>query len=111
MLGILGDVNGIKECKVHERVMEHLSDLQETLLKLSDNMNVSADNTSSQEPGEITSPIFYFFPICIKMLAKMCLRFDYLKLPPTHLTHFYNILHKTLTSTETEYNKVSVARQ
>lgn len=35
MLGILGDVNAIKQCNVHEKVMGHLLDLQETLFKVS----------------------------------------------------------------------------
>ena len=34
MLGILGNVNHIKQCDIHEKVMGHLLDLQETLLKV-----------------------------------------------------------------------------
>lgn len=34
MLGVLGDVNGIKQPSVHEKVMGHLLELQDTLLKV-----------------------------------------------------------------------------
>lgn len=34
MLGILGDVNSISQPTVHERVMGHLLELQDTLLKV-----------------------------------------------------------------------------
>ncbi|XP_067941820.1 ral GTPase-activating protein subunit alpha-1-like isoform X3 [Watersipora subatra] len=117
MLGILGDINDIKKSDVHGKVMEHLLELQETLFKLSDNINVSAENTQSLDPAEINAPVSYFFPVCFKclslgqeyqkskvvalqMLTKICLRHDYTRMPSDILAKFYQLLHRTLISTE-----------
>ena len=38
--------------------------------------------------------------VALQMIAKSCLRHDYHKISPTILAKFYQILHKTLISTE-----------
>lgn len=62
------DVSSTAATKVASPCILHLITVElSCILQLNDNMNVSADNTYSQEPGELSSPVYYFFSVCFKV--------------------------------------------
>ncbi|XP_061089526.1 ral GTPase-activating protein subunit alpha-2 isoform X3 [Conger conger] len=57
ILGILGDVNGIRCPKIHARVFTYLYDLWRKLAKIRDNLGISADNQSSPPQPVLIPPL------------------------------------------------------
>ncbi|XP_037096832.1 ral GTPase-activating protein subunit alpha-1 isoform X2 [Syngnathus acus] len=113
MLGILGDVNSIKDPEIHAQVFDYLCELWQNLAKIRDNLGISHDNQSSPPPPVLIPPLRILTPWLFKatMLAE---RYKQGKLhayklicrimkrrqdvsPNTDfLTHFYNIMHQGL---------------
>ncbi|XP_064187479.1 ral GTPase-activating protein subunit alpha-2 isoform X2 [Anguilla rostrata] len=57
ILGILGDVNGIRCPRIHARVFTHLYDLWRKLAKIRDNLGISVDNQSSPPQPVLIPPL------------------------------------------------------
>ncbi|XP_028993970.1 ral GTPase-activating protein subunit alpha-1 isoform X2 [Betta splendens] len=113
MLGILGDVNSIKDPEIHAQVFDYLCELWQNLAKIRDNLGISLDNQSSPPPPVLIPPLRILTPWLFKatMLTE---RYKQGKLhayklicgimkrrqdvsPNTDfLTHFYNIMHQGL---------------
>ncbi|XP_037086533.1 ral GTPase-activating protein subunit alpha-1-like [Pollicipes pollicipes] len=68
MLGALGDVNRIQSPAVHAQVFDYLIELSETLVKIEDNLGVSADNQSTWWPAELVPPLPLLVPWCLEAL-------------------------------------------
>ncbi|KAJ4938905.1 hypothetical protein JOQ06_028371, partial [Pogonophryne albipinna] len=113
MLGILGDVNTIKDPEIHAQVFDYLCELWQNLAKIRDNLGISLDNQSSPRPPDLIPPLRILTPWLFKA-TKLTERYKQGKLhayklicrimkrrqdvsPNTDfLTHFYNIMHQGL---------------
>ncbi|XP_049918497.1 ral GTPase-activating protein subunit alpha-1 isoform X3 [Epinephelus moara] len=113
MLGILGDVNSIKDPEIHAQVFDYLCELWQNLAKIRDNLGISLDNQSSPPPPVLIPPLRILTPWLFKA-TKLTERYKQGKLhayklicrimkrrqdvsPNTDfLTHFYNIMHQGL---------------
>ncbi|XP_055494962.1 ral GTPase-activating protein subunit alpha-2 isoform X3 [Leucoraja erinacea] len=60
ILGILGDVNGIRSPKIHAMVFQYLNDLWHKLAKIRDNLGVSLDNQVSPQSPLLSPPLRMF---------------------------------------------------
>ncbi|XP_014663147.1 PREDICTED: ral GTPase-activating protein subunit alpha-1-like [Priapulus caudatus] len=118
MLGCLGNVNKIKDPKIHAQVMEYICNLYNVLLKVRLNQGVSGDSQTSPPPPALIPPLHVFAPwlfqsileqtdeykkgklIAYKLLCmETCQRHD-IELPPEYLSHLYSILHTGLVSSD-----------
>uniref|UniRef100_A0A671KFV5 Ral GTPase-activating protein subunit alpha-1-like n=1 Tax=Sinocyclocheilus anshuiensis TaxID=1608454 RepID=A0A671KFV5_9TELE len=66
MLGILGDVNSIKDPEIHAQVFDYLCELWQNLAKIRDNLGISLDNQSSPPPPDLIPPLRILTPWLFK---------------------------------------------
>lgn len=114
MLGALGDVNGIKDPRLHAQVFDYLVKLTDTLIKIKLNQGISADNMNTPAAPELVPPITYILPWCFGALnlssAYEAGKLSALRLLCTvtiscdsqhrgYLPHFYRSLHIALSGT------------
>ncbi|XP_058847686.1 ral GTPase-activating protein subunit alpha-1 isoform X7 [Acipenser ruthenus] len=110
MLGILGDVNSIKDPEIHAQVFDYLCELWQSLAKIRDNLGISADNQASPPPPELIPPLRILTPWLFKatmlterykqgklhaykLICKIMKRRQDVSPNSDFLTHFYNIMH------------------
>uniref|UniRef100_A0A671KF95 Ral GTPase-activating protein subunit alpha-1-like n=1 Tax=Sinocyclocheilus anshuiensis TaxID=1608454 RepID=A0A671KF95_9TELE len=67
MLGILGDVNSIKDPEIHAQVFDYLCELWQNLAKIRDNLGISLDNQSSPPPPDLIPPLRILTPWLFKV--------------------------------------------
>ncbi|KAL4238881.1 Ral GTPase-activating protein subunit alpha-2 [Mactra antiquata] len=125
MLGALGDVNKIEDPAIHASVFEHLCDLQETLIRMRENLGVTLDNQSSPSPPEFIPPQTIFSSwlfecltlsyrykkgklLAYQLLCQMMVREPDVPLQPDLLAKFYQVLHQGLTSQDQDVKNVLV---
>uniref|UniRef100_A0A669E9L6 Ral GTPase activating protein catalytic subunit alpha 1 n=1 Tax=Oreochromis niloticus TaxID=8128 RepID=A0A669E9L6_ORENI len=78
MLGILGDVNSIKDPEIHAQVFDYLCELWQNLAKV-----------RTETYSEPATPVRLLHPLIMKRRQDVSPNTDY-------LTHFYNIMHQGL---------------
>ncbi|XP_041122877.1 ral GTPase-activating protein subunit alpha-1-like isoform X9 [Polyodon spathula] len=110
MLGILGDVNSIKDPEIHAQVFDYLCELWQNLAKIRDNLGISADNQASPPPPELIPPLRILTPWLFKatmlterykqgklhaykLICKIMKRRQDVSPNSDFLTHFYYIMH------------------
>ncbi|XP_062863564.1 ral GTPase-activating protein subunit alpha-1 isoform X1 [Trichomycterus rosablanca] len=110
MLGILGDVNSIKDPEIHAQVFDYLCELWQNLAKIRDNLGISLDNQSSPPPPDLIPPLRILTPWLFqatmlsekykqgklhayKLICKIMKRTQDVSPNSDFLTHFYNIMH------------------
>uniref|UniRef100_A0A3B3SCV1 Ral GTPase activating protein catalytic subunit alpha 1 n=1 Tax=Paramormyrops kingsleyae TaxID=1676925 RepID=A0A3B3SCV1_9TELE len=110
MLGILGDVNSIKDPEIHAQVFDYLCELWQNLAKIRDNLGISLDNQSSPPPPSLIPPLRILTPWLFKatmltdrykqgklhaykLICKIMKRRQDVSPNSDFLTHFYNIMH------------------
>ncbi|XP_076833716.1 LOW QUALITY PROTEIN: ral GTPase-activating protein subunit alpha-1 [Brachyhypopomus gauderio] len=110
MLGILGDVNSIKDPEIHAQVFDYLCELWQNLAKIRDNLGISLDNQSSPPPPGLIPPLRILTPWLFKatmlserykqgklhaykLICKIMKRRQDVSPNSDFLTHFYNIMH------------------
>ncbi|XP_056281614.1 ral GTPase-activating protein subunit alpha-1 isoform X5 [Pseudoliparis swirei] len=113
MLGILGDVNGIKDPEIHAQVFDYLCELWQNLAKIRDNLGISLDNQSSPSPPVLIPPLRILTPWLFKatmlterykqgklhaykLICRIMKRRQDVSPNSDFLTHFYNIMHQGL---------------
>nr|XP_046268408.1 ral GTPase-activating protein subunit alpha-1 isoform X5 [Scatophagus argus] len=113
MLGILGDVNGIKDPEIHAQVFDYLCELWQNLAKIRDNLGISLDNQSSPPPPVLIPPLRILTPWLFKatmlterykqgklhaykLICRIMKRRQDVSPNTDFLTHFYNIMHQGL---------------
>uniref|UniRef100_A0A8C7G7U7 Ral GTPase activating protein catalytic subunit alpha 1 n=1 Tax=Oncorhynchus kisutch TaxID=8019 RepID=A0A8C7G7U7_ONCKI len=110
MLGILGDVNTIKDPEIHAQVFDYLCELWQNLAKIRDNLGISLDNQTSPPPPVLIPPLRILTPWLFKatmlterykqgklhaykLICKIMKRRQDVSPNSDFLTHFYNIMH------------------
>nr|XP_015205814.1 PREDICTED: ral GTPase-activating protein subunit alpha-1 isoform X2 [Lepisosteus oculatus] len=110
MLGILGDVNSIKDPEIHAQVFDYLCELWQNLAKIRDNLGISLDNQTSPPPPVLIPPLRILTPWLFKatmlterykqgklhaykLICKIMKRRQDVSPNCDFLTHFYNIMH------------------
>ncbi|KAJ8411762.1 hypothetical protein AAFF_G00154000 [Aldrovandia affinis] len=110
MLGILGDVNTIKDPEIHAQVFDYLCELWQNLAKIRDNLGISLDNQKSPRPPALIPPLRILTPWLFKatmlterykqgklhaykLICKIMKRRQDVSPNSDFLTHFYNIMH------------------
>uniref|UniRef100_A0A3Q3KNR6 Rap-GAP domain-containing protein n=1 Tax=Monopterus albus TaxID=43700 RepID=A0A3Q3KNR6_MONAL len=113
MLGILGDVNSIKDPEIHAQVFDYLCELWQNLAKIRDNLGISLDNQSSPPPPVLIPPLRILTPWLFKatmlsdrykqgklhaykLICRIMKRRQDVSPNTDFLTHFYNIMHQGL---------------
>ncbi|XP_028252300.1 ral GTPase-activating protein subunit alpha-1 isoform X4 [Parambassis ranga] len=113
MLGILGDVNSIKDPEIHAQVFDYLCELWQNLAKIRDNLGISLDNQSSPPPPALIPPLRILTPWLFKatmlterykqgklhaykLICRIMKRRQDVSPNSDFLTHFYNIMHQGL---------------
>ncbi|XP_067336809.1 ral GTPase-activating protein subunit alpha-1 isoform X9 [Channa argus] len=113
MLGILGDVNSIKDPEIHAQVFDYLCELWQNLAKIRDNLGISLDNQSSPPPPILIPPLRILTPWLFKatmltehykqgklhaykLICSIMKRRQDVSPNTDFLTHFYNIMHQGL---------------
>ncbi|XP_038128358.1 ral GTPase-activating protein subunit alpha-1 isoform X3 [Cyprinodon tularosa] len=113
MLGILGDVNSIKDPEIHAQVFDYLCELWQNLAKIRDNLGISLDNQSSPPPPVLIPPLRILTPWLFKttmlterykqgklhaykLICRIMKRRQDVSPNADFLTHFYNIMHQGL---------------
>ncbi|XP_073338962.1 ral GTPase-activating protein subunit alpha-1 [Pagrus major] len=113
MLGILGDVNTIKDPEIHAQVFDYLCELWQNLAKIRDNLGISLDNQSSPPPPVLIPPLRILTPWLFKatmlterykqgklhaykLICRIMKRRQDVSPNTDFLTHFYNIMHQGL---------------
>ncbi|XP_063356124.1 ral GTPase-activating protein subunit alpha-1 isoform X8 [Pelmatolapia mariae] len=113
MLGILGDVNSIKDPEIHAQVFDYLCELWQNLAKIRDNLGISLDNQSSPPPPVLIPPLRILTPWLFKatmlterykqgklhaykLICRIMKRRQDVSPNTDYLTHFYNIMHQGL---------------
>uniref|UniRef100_A0A3B4YXY1 Ral GTPase activating protein catalytic alpha subunit 1 n=1 Tax=Stegastes partitus TaxID=144197 RepID=A0A3B4YXY1_9TELE len=113
MLGILGDVNSIKDPEIHAQVFDYLCELWQNLAKIRDNLGISLDNQSSPPPPVLIPPLRILTPWLFKatmlterykqgklhaykLICRIMKRRQDVSPNSDFLTHFYNIMHQGL---------------
>ncbi|XP_053376419.1 ral GTPase-activating protein subunit alpha-2-like isoform X3 [Mercenaria mercenaria] len=125
MLGALGDVNKIEDPAIHASVFEHLCDLQETLIRMRENLGVTQDNQSSPPLPEFIPPQTIFSSwlfecltlsnkykrgklLAYQLLCQMMVRHADVTIPQDLLAQFYQVLHQGLSSQDQDVKNVLV---
>ncbi|CAM9497956.1 unnamed protein product [Lampetra fluviatilis] len=115
VLGILGDVNSIKDPDIHAQVLDYLCELWQNLAKMRDNLGISLDNQRSPPPPELIPPLRMFTPWLFratalperykqgklhayKLVCKVMTRQQDMLPNSDFLVHFYSIMHQGLLS-------------
>ena len=115
MLGVLGDINQLKDPLIHAQVLECLAKIVEDLIKVRDNLGI--DSSVSSSGSLLVPPINFFSPwlfkalmlgpeykrgklIAYKTLCLIALRRHDVPPFPDFLCHFYRSLHAGLVSKE-----------
>ncbi|XP_073683720.1 ral GTPase-activating protein subunit alpha-1 isoform X7 [Garra rufa] len=110
MLGILGDVNSIKDPEIHAQVFDYLCELWQNLAKIRDNLGISLDNQTSPPPPDLIPPLRILTPWLFKatmlgerykqgklhaykLICKIMKRRQDVSPNSDFLMHFYNIMH------------------
>ncbi|KAJ3613181.1 hypothetical protein NHX12_019433, partial [Muraenolepis orangiensis] len=113
MLGILGDVNTIKDPEIHAQVFDYLCELWQNLSKIRDNLGISLDNQTSPPPPVLIPPLRILTPWLFKatmlterykqgklhaykLICRIMKRRQDVSPNTDFLTHFYNIMHHGL---------------
>ncbi|XP_016518139.1 ral GTPase-activating protein subunit alpha-1-like isoform X3 [Poecilia formosa] len=113
MLGILGDVNTIKDPEIHAQVFDYLCELWQNLAKIRDNLGISLDNQSSPPPPVLIPPLRILTPWLFKatmlterykqgklhaykLICRIMKRRQDVSPNTDFLMHFYNIMHQGL---------------
>ncbi|XP_056151526.1 ral GTPase-activating protein subunit alpha-1 [Lampris incognitus] len=113
MLGILGDVNSIKDPEIHAQVFDYLCELWQNLAKIRDNLGISLDNQTSPPPPVLIPPLRILTPWLFKatmlterykqgklhaykLICRIMKRRQDVSPNTDFLTHFYNIMHQGL---------------
>ncbi|XP_060736569.1 ral GTPase-activating protein subunit alpha-1 isoform X4 [Tachysurus vachellii] len=113
MLGILGDVNTIKDPEIHAQVFDYLCELWQNLAKIRDNLGISVDNQTSPPPPDLIPPLRILTPWLFKatmlsekykqgklhaykLICKIMKRRQDVSPNSDFLTHFYIIMHSGL---------------
>lgn len=113
MLGILGDVNSIKDPEIHAQVFDYLCELWQNLAKIRDNLGISLDNQSSPPPPVLIPPLRILTPWLFKatmlterykqgklhaykLICRIMKRRQDVSPNTDFVTHFYNIMHQGL---------------
>ncbi|KAM7376666.1 hypothetical protein PAMP_006383 [Pampus punctatissimus] len=74
MLGILGDVNSIKDPEIHAQVFDYLCELWQNLAKVRDNLGISHDNQSSPPPPVLIPPLRILTPWLFKDIVNTIIK-------------------------------------
>uniref|UniRef100_A0A8C4QUH9 Ral GTPase-activating protein subunit alpha/beta N-terminal domain-containing protein n=1 Tax=Eptatretus burgeri TaxID=7764 RepID=A0A8C4QUH9_EPTBU len=115
VLGLLGDVNNIKDSEIHAQVFEYLCDLWETLVQIRDNLGVSTDNQTTPPPPNLIPPLTLLIPWLLKatrlpkshrkgqmlahrLLCKMMSSRQHALISTDLSIHLYSTLHSALLS-------------
>ncbi|XP_043553758.1 ral GTPase-activating protein subunit alpha-1 isoform X2 [Chiloscyllium plagiosum] len=113
MLGILGDVNCIKDPEIHAQVFDYLCELWQNLAKVRDNLGITVDNHTSPPPPILIPPLRILTPWLFKattlpekykqgklhaykLICKIMKRRQDVSPNSDFLVHFYNIMHSGL---------------
>ncbi|XP_048393626.1 ral GTPase-activating protein subunit alpha-1 isoform X2 [Stegostoma tigrinum] len=113
MLGILGDVNCIKDPEIHAQVFDYLCELWQNLAKVRDNLGITIDNHTSPPPPVLIPPLRILTPWLFKattlpekykqgklhaykLICKIMKRRQDVSPNSDFLVHFYNIMHSGL---------------
>ncbi|XP_069772913.1 ral GTPase-activating protein subunit alpha-1 isoform X2 [Narcine bancroftii] len=113
MLGILGDVNYIKDPEIHAQVFDYLCELWQNLAKVRDNLGITIDNQTSPPPSLLIPPLRILTPWLFKattlpekykqgklhaykLICKIMKRRQDVSPNSDFLVHFYNIMHSGL---------------
>lgn len=114
MLGALGNVNAIRDPLIHAKVMEHLIDLSETLIKMRDNLGITEDNMTTPPPPALIPPLLLIAPwlfeatslsaegyekgklLALRLLCWLAVRRHDIPLSFDFLARFYRVLHMGL---------------
>ncbi|XP_051864944.1 ral GTPase-activating protein subunit alpha-1 isoform X6 [Pristis pectinata] len=113
MLGILGDVNCIKDPEIHAQVFDYLCELWQNLAKVRDNLGITIDNQTSPPPSVLIPPLRILTPWLFKattlpekykqgklhaykLICKIMKRRQDVSPNSDFLVHFYNIMHSGL---------------
>ncbi|XP_053701668.1 ral GTPase-activating protein subunit alpha-1 isoform X3 [Synchiropus splendidus] len=113
MLGILGDVNCIRNPEIHAQVFDYLCELWQNLEKIRDNLGISHDNQSSPPPPVLIPPLRILTPWLFKatmlperykqgklhaykLICRIMKRRQDVSPNTDFLIHFYNIMHQGL---------------
>ncbi|RWS02609.1 ral GTPase-activating protein subunit alpha-1-like isoform X2 [Dinothrombium tinctorium] len=119
MLGVIGDLNSLKEPMLHQHVMECIGKMIDDFSKIRDNLGVPLDNQSTPSPPVLIPPIYFFAPyllrtvqlsndyklgklIAYKYICLMLTRRHEISLLPDFLTCFYRTLHQAFISYDME---------
>ncbi|KAG2457840.1 RGPA1 protein, partial [Polypterus senegalus] len=74
MLGILGDVNCIKDPEIHAQVFDYLCELWQNLAKIRDNLGISTDNQTTPPPPVLIPPLRILTPWLFKDIVNTIIK-------------------------------------
>eukprot|EP00795_Rhopilema_esculentum_P002762 gene2762-982_t len=119
MIGILGNINKIKDQNIHAKVFEHLIDTWSMLHTVRQNQGISLDNRSTPPQPRLIPPLLFCSSWCFeamslsrasdhktgrmlayKLMCLMTVRRHDNDVSREHLTHFYRLLHAGLTGSD-----------
>eukprot|EP00062_Callorhinchus_milii_P008797 gi/632951869/ref/XP_007891535.1/ PREDICTED: ral GTPase-activating protein subunit alpha-1 isoform X3 [Callorhinchus milii] len=117
MLGILGDVNCIRDPEIHAQVFDYLCELWQNLAKVRDNLGITTDNQTSPPPPVLIPPLRILTPWLFKattlpekykqgklhaykLICKIMKRRQDVSPNSDFLVHFYNIMHTGLLNSD-----------
>jgi len=128
MVGILGNINKIKDEDIHANVLEHLIAIWKMLLTVRQNQGISLDNRSTPPQPKLIPPLLFCSTWCFeamslsratdhktgrmlayKLLCMMTVRRHDKDLSSEHLTHFYRLLHIGLTGSDQDVTNAIVS--
>uniref|UniRef100_A0A3B3QGN5 Ral GTPase activating protein catalytic subunit alpha 2 n=1 Tax=Paramormyrops kingsleyae TaxID=1676925 RepID=A0A3B3QGN5_9TELE len=115
ILGILGDVNSIRNPQIHAKVFLYLHELWHKLAKIRDNLGISVDNQSSPPRPPLIPPLRMFaswlfkattLPAeykagklqAYKLICEMMTKHQDVLPNSDFLVHFYNVMHQGFNS-------------
>ncbi|XP_048831336.1 ral GTPase-activating protein subunit alpha-2 isoform X2 [Brienomyrus brachyistius] len=115
ILGILGDVNSIRNPQIHAKVFLYLHELWHKLAKIRDNLGISVDNQSSPPRPVLIPPLRMFASWLFKattlppeykagklqaykLICEMMTKHQDVLPNSDFLVHFYHVMHQGFTS-------------
>ncbi|MEQ2163886.1 hypothetical protein GOODEAATRI_000756, partial [Goodea atripinnis] len=96
MLGILGDVNCIKDPEIHAQVFDYLCELWQNLAKVGTDTSVYCANNFNTFTKDWSSETFQGKLHAYKLICRIMKRRQDVSPNTDFLTHFYNIMHQGL---------------